>query len=279
MFVPDTARKFTEKEVLSMHRTCAAALVLACLALPVSAAETAPAETAPVSPAAPLSETASVPAPAEETAESSVIGSADGPTAVFIASGAPADSPPDASASASPAPLAEAADAAAEDIVRSHPVEVQFEYIEHRAYKHRHIDNYTVHLYQEMKRNGTVSFWRGLTLTRPTGYLVEDDGSHRNSDSWGVGPSFMIRWEKPVSEKWSVGLDGTGSLLAYNHAFPAGGRAFGFMWRVGPRVSYYPDKDSAIRLGWSFMHCSNGFSDHNPGYNGVGFSLMYAHNF
>lgn len=237
-----------------MHRTCAAALVLACLALPVSAAETAPAETAPVSPAAPLSETASVPAPVEETAESSVIGSADGPTAVFIAS-------------------------AAEDIVRSHPVEVQFEYIEHRAYKHRHIDNYTVHLYQEMKRNGTVSFWRGLTLTRPTGYLVEDDGSHRNSDSWGVGPSFMIRWEKPVSEKWSVGLDGTGSLLAYNHAFPAGGRAFGFMWRVGPRVSYYPDKDSAIRLGWSFMHCSNGFSDHNPGYNGVGFSLMYAHNF
>lgn len=279
MFVPDTARKFTEKEVLSMHRTCAAALVLACLALPVSAAETAPAESAPVSPAAPLSETASVPAPAEETAESSVIGSADGPTAVFPAEDAPADSAPDASASASPAPLAEAADAAAEDIVRSHPVEVQFEYIEHRAYKNRHIDNYTVHLYQEMKRNGTVSFWRGLTLTRPTGYLVEDDGSHRNSDSWGVGPSFMIRWEKPVSEKWSVGLDGTGSLLAYNHAFPAGGRAFGFMWRVGPRVSYYPDKDSAIRLGWSFMHCSNGFSDHNPGYNGVGFSLMYAHNF
>lgn len=242
-----------------MHRTCAAALVLACLALPVSAAETA-----------------SIPAPTEETAESSVIGSADGPTAVFPAEDAPADS---ASASASPAPLAEAADTAAEDIVRSHPVEVQFEYIEHRAYKNRRIDNYTVHLYQEMKRNGTVSFWRGLTLTRPTGYLVEDDGSHRDSDSWGVGPSFMIRWEKPVGEKWSVGLDGTGSLLAYNHAFPAGGRAFGFMWRVGPRVSYYPDKDSAIRLGWSFMHCSNGFSDHNPGYNGVGFSLMYAHNF
>lgn len=243
-----------------MHRTCAAALVLACLALPVSAAEAASASEAPSNPA-----------------EAAVIGSTDGPTAVFPAEDAPADSAP--GASASPAPLAEAADAAAEDIVRSHPVEVQFEYIEHRAYKHRHIDNYTVHLYQEMKRNGTVSFWRGLTLTRPTGYLIEDDGSHRNSDSWGIGPSLMIRWEKPVSEKWSIGLDSTGSLLAYNHAFPAGGRAFGFMWRVGPRVSYYPDKDSAIRLGWSFMHCSNGFSDHNPGYNGVGFSLMYAHNF
>lgn len=253
-----------------MHRTCAAALVLACLALPVSAAETVPAETVPVSAA----EAASASEAPSNPAEAAVIGSADGPTAVFIASGAPADSAP-----ASPVPLAEAADAVAETAVRSHPVEVQFEYIEHRAYKNRHIDNYTVHLYQEMKRNGTISFWRGLTLTRPTGYLVEDDGSHRNSDSWGVGPSFMIRWEKPVGEKWSVGLDGTGSLLAYNHAFPAGGRAFGFMWRVGPRVSYYPDKDSAIRLGWSFMHCSNGFSDHNPGYNGVGFSLMYAHNF
>ena len=250
----------------------AALLCAGCLfTSPVSAAEPAPVDAAA---------SASTGAP-EAAAPDGVIGSADGPTAILVTDAAPQDDP-----AAPSAPVAEAAGSAADAIaeeeapaVRSHPVEIQFEYIEHRFYKNRHIDNYTVHLYQEMKRNGTVSFWRGLTFTRPTGYLTEDDGSHRDSDSWGIGPSFMIRWEKPVSEKWSVGIDGTGSLLAYNHAFPAGGRAFGFLWRVGPRVSYYPDKDSAIRLGWSYMHCSNGFSSHNPGYNGVGFSLMYAHNF
>lgn len=232
-------------------------------------------EPAPADAAASASESA-----AGTAAPAGVIGSADGPTAILITDAAPQDAPTPS------APVADAASSAADAIaeedapsVRSHPVEVQFEYIEHRFYKNRHIDNYTVHLYQEIKRNGTVSFWRGLTFTRPTGYLTEDDGSHRDSDSWGLGPSFMIRWEKPVGEKWSVGIDGTGSLLAYNHAFPAGGRAFGFMWRIGPRVSYYPDEDSAVRLGWSYMHCSNGFSSHNPGYNGVGFSLMYAHNF
>lgn len=162
---------------------------------------------------------------------------------------------------------------------RSHPVEVQFEYIEHRFFDHRAIDNYSIHMYQEIRTNGTMSFWRGLTLTRPTGCITEENSPRESSDSWGIGPSFMIRWDKPVSEKWSMGIDGTGSLLVYNHAFPAGGRAFGFMWRIGPRLSYHPNEDSAIRLGWSFMHASNGFHSHNPGYNGVGFSLMYAHNF
>lgn len=162
---------------------------------------------------------------------------------------------------------------------RSHPVEVQFEYIEHRFFDHRAIDNYSIHMYQEIKTNGTMSFWRGLTLTRPTGCITEENSPRESSDSWGIGPSFMIRWDKPVSEKWSMGIDGAGSLLVYNHAFPAGGRAFGFMWRIGPRLSYHPNEDSAIRLGWSFMHASNGFHSHNPGYNGVGFSLMYAHNF
>lgn len=162
---------------------------------------------------------------------------------------------------------------------RSHPVEVQFEYIEHRFFDHRAIDNYSIHMYQEIRTNGTMSFWRGLTLTRPTGCITEENSPRESSDSWGIGPSFMIRWDKPVSEKWSMGIDGTGSLLVYNHAFPAGGRVFGFMWRIGPRLSYHPNEDSAIRLGWSFMHASNGFHSHNPGYNGVGFSLMYAHNF
>ncbi len=215
--------------------------------------------------------------PSSVSEQTGVIGSADGPTAIFVVPQSDGKEP-SALSSAAAGENVSAAPAAETPASRSRPVEIQFEYIEHRFYNDRHIDNYTVHLYQEMKRNGSVSFWRGLTFTRPDGYLTEN-GQHRNSDAWGLGPSFMIRWEKPVGEKWSVGIDGTGSLLAYNHAFPEGGRAFGFMWRAGPRVSYYPNKDSAFRLGYSFMHCSNGFSSHNPGYNGVGFSLMYAHNF
>ncbi len=266
-----------------------ALLLAACLALPACASAEEPApQNGPIAPAAgaeeaaPAAETAPT---AEAPAETALIGEADGPTAILVmdrtgeTAGSPAPSASVTAAGTDAAEDAAAADApAVAEAARSHPVEVQMEVIEHRFTNDGHINNYTVHLYQEMKRNGTVSFWRGLTMTRAQGWL-NDDNRHRDSDAWGLGPSFMIRWEKPVSEKWSVGIDGTGSLLAYNHAFPAGGRAFGFMWRIGPRVSYYPDKDSAIRLGYSFMHCSNGFSSHNPGYNGVGFSLMYAHNF
>lgn len=161
---------------------------------------------------------------------------------------------------------------------KKHNVEVQMEYMDHRMFEDREIDTYNVHVYEKFKENGSVSLHKGLTFSRAVGYTT-DDGIYRDSNAVGFGPSFMWRWTKPISKKWDASLDGTGSLLAYNKAFPAQGRAFGFMWRIGPRVTYHWNDSNSLSLGYLLMHCSNGFKGNNPGYNGVGFSLGYNHSF
>jgi len=160
----------------------------------------------------------------------------------------------------------------------NHNVEVQLEYLHHGYFEEREIDTYNVHIYQKFKQNGSVSWHKGLTVTRAVGYNNED-GIHRDSNAVGLGPSLMLRWEKPVSGKLAASIDGTGSLMFYNKAHPAEGRAFGFLWRIGPRLTYAFDKSNAVSVGWMFTHSSNGFITNNPGYNGTGFDIGYNHSF
>lgn len=156
--------------------------------------------------------------------------------------------------------------------------EIQADYMEHRFYRHRHIDNYSIHAYRKMGSHGSISWYQGLTATWNDGYIT-DHGRHRNSDSWGIGPSVMGRWERRLSGKLYGSVDVSGSLLVYNKAFPAGGRAYGFMWRYGPRLTYkYNDRDS-LSLAYLWMHCSNGMEKRNPGYNAAGYSLAWSRTF
>lgn len=157
-------------------------------------------------------------------------------------------------------------------------VEIQAEYLDHRFYDDRTIDSYTVHVFEKVKQNGSISLHRGLTLTRATGYNTEH---HRKMDSnaWGIGPAAMIRWERPLSGKLYWDLEGSGSFLIYDRAFPARGRPWGFMWRIGPRLTYKFGSHNALSLGYMLMHSSNGMGHKNPGLDAVGFSLGYVHSF
>ena len=157
-------------------------------------------------------------------------------------------------------------------------IEIQMEYLDGRYFKERDIDLYNLHLYRQYRKVHHVSLHYGLTVERAVGATTEQ-GIRRDSQAVGLGPSYMVRWEKDWSSKWSGSIDGTGSVLAYNHAHPAGGRAFGFLWRIGPRFTYHCNGADSISLAYLFHHSSNGFNSHNPGYNGVGFSLGFAHRF
>lgn len=155
-------------------------------------------------------------------------------------------------------------------------IEVQLEYLEGRFFKKRDVDLYNVHVYRQYKELGALSLHYGLTFERATGSTTEDD-IWRDAEAIGFGPSYMMRWTKHISGKLDGSIDGSGSLLAYNHAHPGNGRAYGFLWRIGPRLTYhYTDRD-ALSLAYLFHHSSNGMSTHNPGYNGVGFSLGFTH--
>ena len=160
-------------------------------------------------------------------------------------------------------------------------LEVQLEYLQHRFFKKRHIDNYNIHLYKKWKSIHALSIYGGVTITGAKGYLKEDDqpGVHKDSDAFGIGPSFLLRWEKRISGKLYADLDASGSLRIYGKAHPAGGRAYDFLWRIGPRLTYRCTEDTALSLGYMYAHMSNGWHNHNPGYNGIGFSLGFQHRF
>ena len=156
--------------------------------------------------------------------------------------------------------------------------EIQTEYLEGRFFEKRHIDDYNIHIYRKYRDVNDIAVYYGATLSRPGGYTTED-GIYRDSEAVGLGPSIMLRWERPLAGKLTGSIDGTGSLLFYNQAHPGDGRAYGFLWRIGPRLIYHATGKDAVSLAYIFHHSSNGLKHHNPGYNGVGFSLGYAHNF
>ena len=159
--------------------------------------------------------------------------------------------------------------------------EIQLEYLEGNKFNQRNVNNYNVHFFEKVTDNGLMSYWRGLTFTRAVGYTNprKDGGVHHDSQGVGLGAAFMLRWDKKISGKLHGALDFTGSLMLYNKAHPYNGRAYGFLWRLGPRLTWNFTAEDSISLGYSISHFSNGLRTHNPGYNTLGFSVGYKHNF
>jgi len=157
-------------------------------------------------------------------------------------------------------------------------VEIQAEYLQHRVFADRFIDNYNLHIFQKAHEHAGLTFHRGLTFTRPHGYTTEDN-IHRDSNAVGLGPACMVRWERPLSGKLYGDLEFSGSFMIYNKAFPAQGRPWGFMWRVGPRLTWKYTKNNSFSLGYMLSHSSNGMKRKNPGHHSFGFSLGFNHNF
>ena len=158
--------------------------------------------------------------------------------------------------------------------------EVQLEYLSGKAmsYKDRHINTYNIHLYRKWRNLHAMQMYYGLTLQRAIGYTTED-GIYRDSQAVGIGPSLMVRWERRLTGKLYGSIDAAGSFMLYNHAHPGGGRIYNFFWRAGPRLIWRANDTDAVGLGWMWTHTSNGWSSHNPGYNGAGFNLSFQHRF
>ncbi len=157
--------------------------------------------------------------------------------------------------------------------------EIEGEYLHSMHFKDRSINTYNVHI---LKYAGTthlgrihgIDWYRGLTVSRPIGTLVENH-VERDSAAAGLGYTFLVRKEKPLGSHFSMALDASGGLMFYDKAFPATGRAYEFMWRIGPRLLYHMTDTSSLVLGWTYMHVSNGLGTRNPGYNGGGLTLGY----
>lgn len=146
----------------------------------------------------------------------------------------------------------------------------------------RKIDTVSLHILEKISETDTRSVYRGITITRPYGHAhLKDDtpGYQRSSSAVGIGPTLMVRNEKYRSGKFSAAVDMSGGLILYDKAFPAGGRSFDFMWRIGPQLIYKFDQNSSLNIGYMFMHVSDGFKTHNPSYNAKGISAGFVMKF
>ena len=163
---------------------------------------------------------------------------------------------------------------------KTRKAEIQADYFQHRG-ERRYINLYNLHVFRQYKAMHGMSLHWGLTVTRPVGSWAEKDAPTVRLDSGavGVGPSYMVRWTKPLGKKWEVSLDLTGGLMVYNKVHPAHTRNYDFMWRIGPRLTYNFNDRNALSIAYLGHHVSNGQRTKNPGYNGVGVSVGYRYTY
>ena len=167
----------------------------------------------------------------------------------------------------------QAEDTSAQDMAESDKqAEVIVEYLHPEGFEDRSISTVNLHVLEYAGKKHYTDVYRGITISRATGDSYRD-GEWRDSDGWGLGYTMLFRREKHLSPVTRIGVDLSGSLLAYNHAFPEHGHAFNFMWRVSPNIAFQTSKSLTLRLGATWMHVSNGLDGHNPGYNGVGYTV------
>jgi len=169
--------------------------------------------------------------------------------------------------------------AADSDLKREAPkFELDWDYLTYTNFTDRYIDTVSLHMLENISKINNRSIYRGITITRPYGYII-DNQQTENSSAVGIGPVYMIRNEKNLSGKLLVAVDISGGFIVYDKTFPAGGRHYNFMWRIGPQFIYKINENSSLNIGYMLMHVSNGLKTHNPGYNAKGVSWGFVTNF
>lgn len=145
-------------------------------------------------------------------------------------------------------------------------------------FKRRRIDTESLHILKNISESAHKSTYFGLTITHAYGY-VSDKSQDKDNSAVGIGPIYMIRNEGRWSGKLYGALDMSGGFILYNNPFPADGRAYNFMWRIGPRLIYKISDNNSLNVGYTWMHVSNGLKTHNTSYDAGGISLGYEMKF
>lgn len=144
----------------------------------------------------------------------------------------------------------------------------------------RKLDTVSLHILGKISETKNRSVYRGITVTRAYGNIVlKNTNYQQDSSAVGIGPIYMVRNEKYHSGKLSAVIDMSSGFIVYDKIFPAGGRDFNFMWRIGPEFIYKFNQNSSMNIGYMVMHVSDGFKTHNPSYNAHGVSLGFVTKF
>ena len=127
-------------------------------------------------------------------------------------------------------------------------LELESEYLTHVSMKDRYIDTVSLHVIEKVSQKGNKSLYRGITITRPHANLINENHETKDSTAPGIGPVYMVRYEKKIGGKLSEALNLSGGAILYDRPFPAEGRHYNFMWRIQPKLIYKLNDNYSINL-------------------------------
>ncbi|HEY0262789.1 MAG TPA: hypothetical protein VGB95_07165 [Chitinophagales bacterium] len=155
------------------------------------------------------------------------------------------------------------------------------------SHTYRNIQTTSINIWggAEFFRKTPLTICGGITATYAWGNIKQwgnnfQEVTYKNQ-AFGIGPAFLLRFEPFVYKGFSIAPEVSLGVILYTQHFPYGGDIYNFMSRVGGSINYHINKKYAVNLNGKWMHVSNGqgFSEHNPSYEGWGFGVGFARYF
>lgn len=97
------------------------------------------------------------------------------------------------------------------------------------------------------------------------------------TSAFGIGPSLQIECVMVKIKRFSLVAEASGGFILYDKHFPYGGDAYNIMFRTGPSVTYKINHHYLFKIGYRWMHVSNGkgYGNQNPFYEAQGVNLSF----
>jgi hypothetical protein len=100
--------------------------------------------------------------------------------------------------------------------------------------------------------------------------------THQTS-AFGAGPILQVDPTIIKLRRLSVIAEVDFGVILYSNRFPYGGDVYNFIFKGGPSLDYKINRNSSFRVGYRWMHVSNGQGNgnHNPFYEGYGLNVSF----
>jgi len=97
------------------------------------------------------------------------------------------------------------------------------------------------------------------------------------TSAFGAGPVFQMDPTIMKFKRFSVIAEANGGIILYSNRFPYGGDIYNFIFRAGPSLEYKLNDSYSLRIGYRWMHISNGQGNgnQNPFYEAYGFNVSF----
>lgn len=134
-------------------------------------------------------------------------------------------------------------------------------------------------------KNISVKINSGITTTYAWGYTTlqkrisesEIQSVNYKTSAFGLGPAFQVEYAPIIIKRFSVVVEASSGIILYSRRFPYGGDIYNFMFRTGPSITYKIKSNYFFKMGYRWMHVSNGKGSgpQNPYYEAQGLNISF----